>query len=59
MNQLTGKRLTRHRPFCTQKPIETIAHFLTGSDSNDPAIVQIGHRRKDIAVEFRPASSAP
>src|SRR5467141_2186426 len=52
MNQLTGKRLTRIGLSATQKPIETLAHFLTGSDRNDPVIVQIGHRRQmDLAVE--------
>ncbi len=41
----------------TQKPIEEVAHFLTGgSDSGkarpDPVIVNIGHKRKlDLAVE--------
>src|SRR5579864_5593502 len=56
LNQLTGKRLTRIGLSATQKPIETVAHFLTGSNSSDPAIVQIGHRREmDIAVEV-PAS---
>ncbi len=40
----------------TQKPIEEVAHFLTGSDRPAPAIVNIGHRRKlDLAVEV-PAS---
>src|SRR5467141_3365296 len=52
LNQLTGKRLTRIGLSATQKPIETLAHFLTGSDRNDPVIVQIGHRRQmDLAVE--------
>lgn len=52
LNQLTGKQLTRVGLSATQKPIETIAHFLTGSESSDPAIVQIGHRRQmDLAVE--------
>lgn len=40
----------------TQKPIEVIAHFLTGSGRPDPVVVQIGHQRKvDLAVEV-PAS---
>lgn len=40
----------------TQKPIELIAHFLTGSDRPDPVIVHVGHQRAlDIAVEV-PAS---
>ena len=56
LNQLNGKRLTRIGLSATQKPIETVAHFLTGSDRSDPAIVQIGHRREmDLSVEV-PAS---
>src|SRR6201987_5153018 len=40
----------------TQKPIELIAHFLTGSSRPDPVIVQIGHQRAlDLAIEV-PAS---
>lgn len=40
----------------TQKPIELIAHFLTGSGRPEPVIVQIGHQRQlDLAVEV-PAS---
>ena len=40
----------------TQKPIETIAHFLTGNGRPDPVIVQIGHQRRvDLGVEV-PAS---
>lgn len=36
----------------TQKPIEEVAHFLTGSGRPDPVIVNIGHKRKlDVAVE--------
>src|SRR5215472_5539699 len=36
----------------TQKPIETVAHFLTGSGRPDPVIVQIGHKREmDLAIE--------
>jgi ATP-dependent Lhr-like helicase len=36
----------------TQKPIEEVAHFLTGSGRPDPVIVNIGHKRKlDLAVE--------
>jgi ATP-dependent helicase Lhr and Lhr-like helicase len=60
LNHLTGKRLTRIGLSATQKPIETIAHFLTGSDSDDPAIVQIGHRRQmDLAVEVPPSELGP
>jgi len=40
----------------TQRPIELIAHFLTGSGRPDPVIVQIGHQRAlDVAIEV-PAS---
>src|ERR1700726_368244 len=35
LNQLPGKRLTRIGLSATQKPIETVAHFLTGSDTSD------------------------
>src|SRR5467141_1157438 len=60
LNQLTGKRLTRIGLSATQKPIETIAHFLTGSESDDPAIVQIGHRRQmDLAIEVPPSELGP
>src|SRR6202163_3823466 len=60
LNHLPGKRLTRIGLSATQKPIETIAHFLTGSDSSDPAIVQIGHRRQmDLAVEVPPSELGP
>ncbi len=40
----------------TQKPIEQVAHFLTGNGRPDPVIVNIGHKRKlDLAIEV-PAS---
>jgi ATP-dependent helicase Lhr and Lhr-like helicase len=40
----------------TQKPIDEIAHFLTGNGRPAPVIVDVGHRRKlDLAVEV-PAS---
>jgi ATP-dependent helicase Lhr and Lhr-like helicase len=52
LDHLAGKRLTRIGLSATQKPIELVAHFLTGSDQLGPAIVQIGHRRElDLAVE--------
>jgi ATP-dependent helicase Lhr and Lhr-like helicase len=51
-----------HRPpvriglSATQKPIEEVAHFLTGGGRPDPVIVNVGHKRKlDLAVEV-PAS---
>jgi len=52
-----------HRPpvriglSATQKPIEEVAHFLTGNARPDPVIVNIGHKRQlDLAVEV-PASA--
>jgi len=52
LDHLTGKRLTRIGLSATQKPIELVAHFLTGNDQPEPAVVQIGHRREmDLAVE--------
>ncbi len=37
----------------TQKPIEDVAHFLTGNGRPDPVIVNIGHKRTlDLSVEI-------
>jgi ATP-dependent Lhr-like helicase len=45
-------RPTRIGLSATQKPIEEIAHFLTGAGRPDPVIVNIGHHRAlDIAIE--------
>jgi ATP-dependent Lhr-like helicase len=36
----------------TQKPIETVAHFLTGNGQPDPVVVNVGHKRvMDLAIE--------
>jgi len=36
----------------TQKPIEVVAHFLTGNGRPDPVVVNVGHKRElDLAVE--------
>jgi ATP-dependent Lhr-like helicase len=44
----------------TQKPIEEVAHFLTGSGRNDPVIVDIGHKRKlDLGIEVPPMPLGP
>src|SRR5271167_1922161 len=55
-----------HRPpvriglSATQKPIEEVAHFLTGSGRPDPVIVDIGHKRKlDLAIEVPPMPLGP
>src|SRR5947199_3334391 len=52
LDQLTGKRLTRIGLSATQKPIELVGHFLTGTDRLDQVIVQVDPRRElDLAVE--------
>jgi len=52
LNALANKRPVRVGLSATQKPIEDIAHFLTGSDRPAPVIVNIGHKRQlDLAVE--------
>jgi ATP-dependent helicase Lhr and Lhr-like helicase len=44
----------------TQKPIEVIAHFLTGNGRPHPEIVQIGHQRQvDLAVEVPGSELGP
>src|ERR1700704_568133 len=56
LDALTYKVPVRIGLSATQKPIEDVAHFLTGSGRPDPVIVNIGHKRKlDLAVEV-PAS---
>jgi ATP-dependent helicase Lhr and Lhr-like helicase len=55
LDRLAGQP-TRIGLSATQKPIEIIAHFLTGAARPAPAIVNIGHRRTlDLAIEV-PAS---
>ncbi|HZS29444.1 MAG TPA: DEAD/DEAH box helicase, partial [Candidatus Angelobacter sp.] len=52
LDALTGSRATRIGLSATQKPIETVAHFLTGSGRPDPVVVNVGHRRAmDLAIE--------
>ncbi len=44
----------------TQKPIEEVAHFLTGSGRPAPVIVDIGHKRKlDLGIEVSPMPLGP
>jgi ATP-dependent Lhr-like helicase len=44
----------------TQKPIEEVAHFLTGNGRSAPVIVDVGHKRKlDLAVEVPGSSLGP
>lgn len=57
---LLANRPTRIGLSATQKPIEAVAHFLTGTGRPAPAIVNIGHRRKlDLAVEVPPSELGP
>ena len=44
----------------TQKPIEEVAHFLTGNGRPDPVIVDVGHKRKfDLAIEVPGSALGP
>jgi len=57
---LLANQPTRIGLSATQKPIEEIAHFLTGAGRPSPAIVNVGHRRKlDLAVEVPPSELGP
>jgi len=52
LEALTHKPPVRIGLSATQKPIEIVAHFLTGADRPAPAIVNIGHQRQlDLAIE--------
>ncbi len=56
LDLLAGKPLTRIGLSATQKPIELVADFLSGTARPTPMIVQVGHRRElDLAIEV-PAS---
>jgi ATP-dependent Lhr-like helicase len=65
LEALTYKQPVRIGLSATQKPIEEVAHFLTGSSEPgqarpDPVIVNIGHKRKlDLAVEVPPMPLGP
>ncbi len=52
LDALVHRRPVRIGLSATQKPIELIAHFLTGAGRPDPAVVNIGHQRQmDLAIE--------
>jgi ATP-dependent helicase Lhr and Lhr-like helicase len=60
LDALTERPLLRVGLSATQKPIEVIAHFLTGCGRPDPVIVQIGHQRQvDLAVEVPGSELGP
>ena len=46
LEQLAGRPLSRIGLSATQKPIELVAEFLTGSGRPGPVIVDVGHRRE-------------
>ena len=56
LDALAGRPVTRIGLSATQRPIETIAHFLTGCEAGQPhgcTIVDTGHRReRDLAIEL-------
>ena len=52
LEALTHRAPVRIGLSATQKPIEEVAHFLTGNGRPAPVIVDVGHKRKlDIAIE--------
>ncbi len=60
LEALTHKPPVRIGLSATQKPIEEVAHFLTGSGRADPVIVNIGHKRTlDLAIEVPPIPLGP
>ena len=60
LDALTYRRPVRIGLSATQKPIEEVAHFLTGSGRNDPVVVDVGHKRKlDLAIEVPPMPLGP
>ena len=60
LEALTHRSPVRIGLSATQKPIEEVAHFLTGNGRPDPVIVNIGHKRKlDLAVEVPPTELGP
>ncbi|MDP9268031.1 MAG: DEAD/DEAH box helicase [Acidobacteriota bacterium] len=60
LEALAAKPLTRIGLSATQKPLELVAHFLTGSGRPDPVVVNIGHQRTlDIAIEVPPSELGP
>src|SRR6202051_1982760 len=60
LDALTHRPPVRIGLSATQKPIEEVAHFLTGNGRPAPVIVDIGHKRKlDLAVEVPGSSLGP
>ncbi len=52
LDALTRRRTVRIGLSATQKPIETVARFLTGNGRTDAVVINVGHKRvMDLAVE--------
>src|SRR5438046_1000615 len=60
LEALTYRAPVRIGLSATQKPIEEVAHFLTGTERPDPVIVNVGHKRKlDLGIEVPPMPLGP
>ncbi|PYQ39815.1 MAG: DEAD/DEAH box helicase, partial [Acidobacteria bacterium] len=60
LEALTYRAPVRIGLSATQKPIEEVAHFLTGTGRPDPVIVNVGHKRKlDLGIEVPPMPLGP
>jgi ATP-dependent helicase Lhr and Lhr-like helicase len=60
LEALTAQPLTRIGLSATQKPIELVGQFLTGSDRPGPVIVEIEQRRRlDLAIEVPSSELGP
>jgi ATP-dependent helicase Lhr and Lhr-like helicase len=60
LEALTTQPLTRIGLSATQKPIELVGQFLTGSERPAPVIVEIEHRRRlDLAIEVPSSELGP
>src|SRR5882672_9752951 len=52
LDHVCGRRLQRLGLSATQKPIEEVARFLTGSRNSECAVIDRGHKRNtDLAIE--------
>ena len=60
LEALTERPPVRIGLSATQKPIEEVAHFLAGSGTPDPVIVNVGHKRTlDLGVEVPSSELGP
>src|SRR5262249_43037772 len=60
LEALTGRTPVRIGLSATQKPIELVAEFLTGSSRPRPVVVNVGHKREmDLAIEVPGSELGP